>query len=316
MRNALVILLAACAAGLLYIYFLSIPASLGAPLLAAALIEAALYLVAVCEGPRKWVERHIRPLPLLMAVSGVVPYLACTVPLGRFSWAHFAGVAALAGLLSFWYVVLPVWRVTDILFICIVAAGLLLKPFDLLYPTPRPQLEMAVLGRLMWARLAIMAVLSVAGIPVKGFGPWPTRGDWAAGFRNFALFVPCGIAVGWISGFARFRPHPADWRFPLVALGTFAGMLLVVALTEEFFVRGLLQEWATRWFRSENIALIVVAAVFGLVHLPFRGCPNWTFASIAALAGLFYGRAYIEGRSVRAAMVTHALVNTVWRVLF
>ena len=59
-----------------------------------------------------------------------------------------------------------------------------------------------------------------------------------------------------------------------------------------------------------------MAVIFGLVHLPFRGFPNWTFASLAALAGLFYGRAYIEGRGVRAAMVTHALVNTVWRVLF
>lgn len=316
MRSALVILLAACAAGLLYIYSLSIPVSLGAPLLAAALIEVALYLVVVCEGPRMWVERHIRHLPVLMTLSGVAPYLVCTVPLGRFSWIHFAAVAALAALLSFWYAVLPVWRVTDIVFICIVAAGLLLKPFDAIYPAPSPQLDMSILGRLMWARIAIMAVLSVAQMPVKGFGPWPTRGDWVAGFRNFALFVPCGVAVGWISGFARFRPHPADWRFPLVALGTFAGMLLVVALTEEFFVRGLLQEWATGWFRSENLALIAVATVFGLVHLPFRGFPNWTFASLAALAGLFYGRAYVEGRSVRAAMVTHALVNTVWRVLF
>jgi membrane protease YdiL (CAAX protease family) len=63
-------------------------------------------------------------------------------------------------------------------------------------------------------------------------------------------------------------------------------------------------------------ALLVVAVVFGLVHLPCRGFPNRTFASLAAVAGLFYGRAYIEARSVRAAMVTHALVNTVWRTLF
>jgi membrane protease YdiL (CAAX protease family) len=316
LRNALIILLAAGAAGLLYIYSLSIPAALGVPLLAAALVEAALYLATVTESARKRVERYARPLPLWMAASGVAPYLLCTVPLGRFSWAHFAVVAGLAALVSFWYVVAPVWRPTDVLFVCVVAAGLLLKPFNGVYPEPRPQLEMSILGRLMWARLAMMAVLSVAKMPVKGFGPWPTRNEWIAGARNFALFLPLGVAVGWISGFASFRPHPADWRFPLVAVGTFAGMLLVVALTEEFFVRGLLQEWATRWFRSETLALIAVAVIFGLVHLPFRGFPNWTFASLAALAGLFYGRAYIEGRGVRAAMVTHALVNTVWRVLF
>ena len=37
---------------------------------------------------------------------------------------------------------------------------------------------------------------------------------------------------------------------------------------------------------------------------------------LAAVAGFFYGRAYVEARSVRAAMVTHALVNTTWRMLF
>jgi membrane protease YdiL (CAAX protease family) len=37
---------------------------------------------------------------------------------------------------------------------------------------------------------------------------------------------------------------------------------------------------------------------------------------MAAVAGVFYGRAYLNARSVKAAMVTHALVNTAWRVFF
>jgi uncharacterized protein len=56
--------------------------------------------------------------------------------------------------------------------------------------------------------------------------------------------------------------------------------------------------------------------LFGLLHLWFRGFPNWRFGILAAAAGLFYGRAYMTTRSVRAAMVTHALVNTAWRVFF
>jgi hypothetical protein len=35
---------------------------------------------------------------------------------------------------------------------------------------------------------------------------------------------------------------------------------------------------------------------------------------LATFAGLFYGRAFLQARSIRAAMVTHALVVTVWQV--
>ncbi len=316
MKNALIVLLLAGTIGLLYAYFLSIPAAVAGPLLAAALLEAALYLAAVSEGPRKWIERHVAPLPLWMAVSGVAPYLVCVMPLGRFDLFRFSAVAALAALVSFWYAVVPRGRIADLAFVAVIAAGLLLDPFEWIYPAPHPRLRMEILGELMWTRLAILAVIAQAKHPVKGFGVWPTRAEWAAGARNFAWFLPLGILTGWLTGFGRFRPHPADWRFPFIAAATFAGMLLVVALREEFFFRGLLQEWTARWFRSEWAGLVATAAIFGLVHLPFRGFPNWTFASIAALAGLFYGRAYMEARSVRAAMVTHALVNTVWRTLF
>jgi hypothetical protein len=56
--------------------------------------------------------------------------------------------------------------------------------------------------------------------------------------------------------------------------------------------------------------------LFGLTHLTFHAFPNWRFAMMAAVAGVFYGRAYLNARSVKAAMVTHALVNTAWRVFF
>ena len=53
----------------------------------------------------------------------------------------------------------------------------------------------------------------------------------------------------------------------------------------------------------------------GAVHLPFGGqFPNWKFAALAAVAHLGYGIAFQKGKGVRAAMVTHALVVTVWRV--
>jgi membrane protease YdiL (CAAX protease family) len=69
---------------------------------------------------------------------------------------------------------------------------------------------------------------------------------------------------------------------------------------------------------SHNEALGVLAAsmLFGLAHLPFRGFPNWKWVMVTFVLGLFCGLAYAKANSVRASMVTHALVVTTWRVLF
>jgi len=96
----------------------------------------------------------------------------------------------------------------------------------------------------------------------------------------------------------------------------FLGMLWVVALGEEFFFRGLLQQWIAQWTSRPALALVVASILFGAAHLGFRGFPNWRFALAAAVAGWFYGRAYQQAGSIRASMVTHALVVTVWRAWF
>ena len=97
---------------------------------------------------------------------------------------------------------------------------------------------------------------------------------------------------------------------------TFVGVLWVVALSEEFFFRGLLQQWIGEWTGRPALGLAAASIVFGAVHLGFRAFPNWKFALAAAVAGWFYGRAYRQAQSIRASMVTHALVVTLWRAFF
>jgi membrane protease YdiL (CAAX protease family) len=99
----------------------------------------------------------------------------------------------------------------------------------------------------------------------------------------------------------------------LIAVATFAGVLWVLAVAEEFFFRGLLQQMLTSVLGSRTAGLVLASLIFGAVHLPYRAFPNWHFAVLAACAGLFYGRAYQQAGSIRAAMVTHALVVTVWK---
>jgi membrane protease YdiL (CAAX protease family) len=162
-----------------------------------------------------------------------------------------------------------------------------------------------------------MAMLSVRRVKGIGFGFWPAAREWKIGAMYYVLFIPVAAVLAWWMGFARPRvPGPGWDKTSFMVVATFFGILWVVALGEEFFFRGLLQQWITTWLRSEWAGLIVSSLLFGAVHLWFRTFPDWRFASLAATAGLFYGLAFRQARSIRASMVTHALVVTTWRVFF
>jgi membrane protease YdiL (CAAX protease family) len=290
-----------------------------AALVAAFVIEVCLYVLPGLEPARRRLQQRFRrpALASLMTVSAAVPYCVYALPTGVFRLSSLGAILALAAVGSFWYVLLQRRPAIDLIYVAVVAAGIVFYPFPHVYGTPVPRLPLFILGQLMWTRLTIFECLSVAHMRPEGFGFLPGRREWAAGVVNFVLFLPFGVALGWALNFARFHPRNGDWRLTaLWAAGTFLGMLWLVALREEFFFRGLLQRWFGHWLKNDWAGLAVASILFGSVHLLFRGFPNWRFAILAAVAGAFYGRAYLKTRDVRAAMVTHALVNTVWRVFF
>jgi membrane protease YdiL (CAAX protease family) len=169
----------------------------------------------------------------------------------------------------------------------------------------------------MWFRTGIFAILSVRRMKNVGFGFWPAGREWRIGALYFVGLAPVAAAAGWALHFA--RPHlryPGWERTTLIGLATFFGILWVVALGEEFFFRGLLQQWIAGWLHSEWGGLLLAALLFGTVHLWYRAFPNWRFAALAGVAGVFYGMAYRQARSIRASMVTHALTVTAWRLFF
>ncbi len=320
-RNTLIgVSLLVCIGGLLAAFLQSIPAQIAVPVVLAFTAEAAFYLIPGIEVARELLEQRLRKpaLALWMVASALAPYLIYSIADGIFGWVALGELAALAAVISFWYVVLPRNRVTDLAFLAIVAAGVLANPFAGIYGTLPPRLGLSILGQLMWTRLSILAALSMAGMEVEHFGFLPTRKEFRIGVVNFALFLPAGAVLGWAVGFAKVHLRPYEWwQYAAVVLGTFLGMFWVVALREEFFFRGLLQRWLTGWLGNEIMALLAASVLFGLMHLNFQHrFPNWKMALLATIAGVFYGRAYLTARSVRAAMVTHALVNTVWRAFF
>jgi len=289
-----------------------------AAILPAFLLEVAFYLVLGWESVRIRVE-NLLPPPLfaaILAASALAPYCVYTVALGRFQWIAFWSLAALVLVACFWYVVLPHIAALDVLFIALMALVYLVKFFTRVYPNPLLHVHLEILGHLMWIRVGAFALLSIRQVKGVGFGFVPSRKDWSIGLLYYVFFLPVGAVLIGAIHFAHYRlPPMAWWQLSLVAAGTFLGILWVTALGEEFVFRGLLQQWFSSWLSSDAAGIICASVLFGFAHL-FHMFPNWKFAVVAGIAGLFYGAAFRQAKSIRASMVTHALVVTTWRVLF
>lgn len=114
-----------------------------------------------------------------------------------------------------------------------------------------------------------------------------------------------------------FAPlHAAWWQVIIITIGTFLGILWVVALGEELLFRGVVERALLDKWRSPILAILISAVLFGAAHLGFQRFPNWDQALLATVLGLACGLAYARTGSVRSSMVTHACVVTTWRVLF
>jgi membrane protease YdiL (CAAX protease family) len=298
-----------------------IPAWVAVPVCAAFLIELPFYLLPGFRAVRERVEALGRArLAGAMAFSALIPWMIYSVPTGVFTFGRFGLLAIIATAVAFWYVALPPRAGSDALFLALIGAMILARIFTRIYLDPVPRLHLEYLGHVMLIRLAAMSILALRGGSGAEFRFWPTRREWWAGLRWFVALLPCAAIVYWSLGLVEWRPHPLG--LPLAAV-TFFGMLWVLALSEEFFFRGLLQRWLEQWFdpsrarsRAASIAaLICASAVFGAAHLSFaHAFPNWRFSIVAGVAGIFYGLAWRETRTVQSSMVTHALVVTVWRV--
>lgn len=303
--------MALSAAGFLYARAKGIPAWAAVPVLAAFLVEYLFYLLAGFETLR---ERLAGPrLPWILTASALVPYLLYSLGTGQFHWLALVKLAALAVTVSFWYEVLPPSPAADIGLLCLLAAVLLRKYFDPIYTAPAPRMDIEFLGHLMLIHVSAIALLTLRKVRDTGYGFLPRRQDWIIGARYFLLFLPVGFPMALLLGAFRLAPAPAPWW---KTAGTFVGILWVVALSEEFFFRGLLQRWLARWTGHREVAIALASILFGAAHLGFRSFPNWRFALVAAVAGWFYGRAFERAGSIRASMVTHALTVTTWRALF
>jgi membrane protease YdiL (CAAX protease family) len=131
---------------------------------------------------------------------------------------------------------------------------------------------------------------------------------------NFGLLATVLIPLGSALHFIRFDPSQADWKaLPLDAISIF----LLTAWPEELLFRGLLQNSLSRTFSNENAGWFFASVIFGLAHVTNNGVfPNWRYALLATIAGIFYGQSWRKTNSIFISAIVHALVDTTWHLLF
>jgi membrane protease YdiL (CAAX protease family) len=286
--------------------------------LPAFVLEAAFYLGSVFEQTRVaflCIRPWIAQAALLWA-SALAPYLAMAMRDGTFHLHAFYLLVLLTGVFSWWFVILPRRPAYDAGFLVIAAAPLVAHVFQTIYQSPDGHTRVDVLGHLMWIRLGVIALLGFRGWDPGPFGFWPRMREWRAGLVYFAAIVVPLAAIAVALG-ERFAPERyVWWRAALLGVGTFFGILWVVALAEELFFRGVIERALLGVRPSPGAAIVISSIVFGCAHLWFRRFPDWRQAVLAAVLGVGCGVAYARTGSVRAPMVTHACAVVTWRMLF
>jgi membrane protease YdiL (CAAX protease family) len=298
------------AAGLSYARIRDIPGWAAFPALAAFLLVFPFYLVPAFPKIRERLTGW--RLPLFVTGGMTLPYLACCAGAIPFQWMGLLKLAALGIAVGAWYQVLPRAWYSDIGLGGLIAWVMIGHYFNPIYPEPYPKLELSVLGKVGLVPAVALALMVGRKVPETGYGFIPTWREWRIGGINFIYFLIIGLPLAVVLHvFQPAAPKPI-WQF----VGNFLGYLWVLSLFEEFLFRGVLQPMMENWMRSRALGLLITSVIFGSVHLPYRDFPNWRLMLVAAILGWFCGRARNQAGSIKAAMITHALVVTVQRGFF
>jgi membrane protease YdiL (CAAX protease family) len=247
--------------------------------------------------------RVLAPLGLLAA------WLVFVLPRDEFRWDQFLGMAAVMVatmlLLDNAKPGSPDWH--DWLTLAIFGVAVEFHFFDRAWPIA----GLTGLAKLLFVDVGLYGYLVVRPIGGIGFDFRGRLSDLMVGLREFAFYTPIALALGFALNFLHFHRtwgslagFAAGWLFTL----------FFVALPEELFFRGFLLNMLERRIGQRN-APLVSSAIFGLAHFNKRAVHfNWRYVILAAIAGVFYSRAWLANRRLLASSITHATVDTVWSI--
>jgi uncharacterized protein len=282
----------------------------------AAALELAFYIGFLHEEGQAWIQKLPRDRRIwLIVTTALLPYLVYAPATGQFDLANFLSMAAVITLAALFYRD-GVSIERDLWFLALMAAVTLADANKFWFTGGDKRVPAAAMGQLMWIRtgLAVLLVVRSGHLPLPRL--WPQPEGWRQGLK-FGLLT-CGVVFPLSLAIKFGELHSPDAMLRAIpgAMLTFFGIYWVVALSEEVFFRGLLMKALDTGLRSKTASLVATSLLFGAVHLPARQFPNWKFALLAAVAGWFYGLAARKSENLASAMVAHALVVAIWRVLY
>ena len=285
-------------------------------LVIAALLALAPYLAAGFL-PARFVAA-VRRLPMVVQVLVpallCVPYLLVSIDRGVFS----ARWLALYAILPVGMTVLLAFSASrrsgqrndwpEFLILAVLGLAVDLRWFERAWPA-----HLSVFNKVLLLDAGIYALVGIRNLEGVGFDLRLRWRDLAVGLREFLFFFPFALGLGLALGFLHI--HPLGSAIGTVALKFGAAWLFTfffIAVPEELFFRGWLQNLLERHI-GRSRALFATAILFGLSHFNKRTAFfNWRYVLLAAIAGIFYGRAWRSHRRVGASSVTHATVDSVW----
>jgi hypothetical protein len=286
---------------------------------AVALYVCLLLLLTLCLAPgfagsRQWLSQRVRgPAGAWGGVAVfLLPYLIYAAGTGDFRWWAGARLLAFAALPFAVFAAFPLWHSDrmnwqDALILLWILTPVLFGKIGGIWNVP---VNLDFMSRVFLVGVGSWSFLVVRGLDNSGYNfrfSWLTLRDALVSLACFtAVAVPLGFALHFIA----WNWH---WRGLRVFAFDYLTIFLFVAVAEELFFRGLLQNLLEGSFRSRHWAQACASLVFGLSHIRHAPAPNWRYVILASIAGWFYGWAYRKHRSLMASATTHALVDTIWR---
>lgn len=180
---------------------------------------------------------------------------------------------------------------------------------DLRWLEPAWPAHLAVFGKMLLLDAGLYGILGVRQLDGVGFDLRLRREDARIGLREFFFYALIAIPLGLGMGFLHVH---AVLPNPLRAIAGFLFTFSFIAIPEELFFRGWLQNLLERRIGRWG-ALLLTSALFGMAHWNKRTrFINWRYVLMAAIAGVFYGRAWRSERRIGASAITHATVDTLW----
>jgi uncharacterized protein len=239
-----------------------------------------------------------------------VPYVLVACSAGMFWWGWMAlyALAPIAVAVLLWQArrVDPSQRGNWREFLVLAALGLAvdLRWFERAWPP-----HLVVFNKMLLLDAGIYGFLVVRQLDGVGFDLRLRLRDVGTGLRELIFYVPIAVPLGLSLGFLHLH---VEWPRLVHVAGAMIFTFFFIAVPEELFFRGWMQNLLERHM-GRSAALVTTAMLFGLSHWNKRAVHfNWRYVVLAALAGVFYGRAWRQGRRVGAAAITHASVDTIW----